>query len=63
LIHLHSNYGIVDDHTFFRNGTVDFTDFFEQLSYLQQLPIIVAEVKTKENAELSIAELRKIFSI
>lgn len=62
LIHLHSNYGIVDDHTFFRNGTVDFTDFFEQLSYLQQLPIIVAEVKTKEDAELSIAELRKIFS-
>ncbi len=58
-IHLHSNYGIVDDHLAFSKGNLDFDDFFYEISNLKSNPYIVIEVKTWEDIEISLKELRK----
>lgn len=60
-IHLHSNHGETDEHIAFTEGTVDFTDFWENLALFPQFPDIVIEVKTKKAFEKSLKALRERF--
>jgi sugar phosphate isomerase/epimerase len=60
-VHLHSNNAKTDEHLYFRNGNIDFSDFFEEIYKLESNPLITIEVKTKEDVIQSYNELKKYF--
>ncbi|KOY84999.1 hypothetical protein AD998_01530 [bacterium 336/3] len=59
-IHLHSNHGFTDEHIAFTKGTQSFDKFFDLLNSLENKPLIVIEVKKKEDFLESVEALQNI---
>lgn len=57
-IHLHSNHGFTDDHIAYTKGNVNFEGFFEAVNALKNVPEMIIEVKSREEYEISLRELR-----
>jgi len=59
-IHLHSNHGQTDEHIAFHKGSQNFEQFFEHLQKLEKKPLIVIEVKKKEDFWESVEALQNL---
>jgi sugar phosphate isomerase/epimerase len=59
-IHLHSNHGFTDEHIAFTKGTQDFDKFFDLLNSLKDKPLIVIEVKKREDFLESVEALQNL---
>lgn len=59
-IHLHSNHGFTDEHIAFTKGTQDFDKFFDLLNSLKDKPLIIIEVKKREDFLESVESLQNL---
>ncbi|MCU0437092.1 MAG: sugar phosphate isomerase/epimerase [Raineya sp.] len=59
-IHLHSNHGFTDEHIAFTKGNQNFDKFFNILYSLENRPLIVIEVKKKEDFLESVEALQNL---